>query len=112
MAPIRNKINSPDQEAYNLLLARAIKAAVKCPVMVVGGFRSIGVVERVIENDVDYVSMARPFIREPDLANRWQSGDRTSASCISCSACFLPGIREGGIYCVVDKKEKQKAATQ
>ncbi len=110
LSPIRNKINKPEQEAYNLELCTAIKAAVKCPVMVVGGFRSFAVAERAIQNDADYVSMARPFIREPDLAKRWQSGDHSSATCISCSACFMPGIKEGGIYCVVDKKEKARAA--
>ncbi|MEN8136605.1 MAG: NADH:flavin oxidoreductase [Thermodesulfobacteriota bacterium] len=109
MSPIRNKINGPEQEAYNLELCTAIKAVVKCPVMVVGGFRSFAVAERAIQNDADYVSMARPFIREPDLAKRWQSGDHTTATCISCSACFMPGIKEGGIYCVVDKKEREKA---
>jgi 2,4-dienoyl-CoA reductase-like NADH-dependent reductase (Old Yellow Enzyme family) len=109
MSPIRNKISRPEQEAYNLELCTAIKAVVKCPVMVVGGFRSFTVAEQAIQNDVDYVSMARPFIREPDLAKRWQSGDHTAATCISCSGCFLPGINDGGIYCVVDKKEKEKA---
>ena len=107
-APIRNKIKKPEQEAYNLDNARQIKAAVRCPVMVVGGFRSFDVAEQAIHSDADYISMARPFIREPDLANRWLSGDQATATCISCSACFLPGIKEGGIYCVVDKKEKEK----
>jgi len=107
-SPIRNKIYKPEQEAYNLSLAKEIKAAVRCPVMVVGGFRSYKVAEEAIQADADYVSMARPFIREPNLAKRWQSGDHTAATCISCSACFMPGIKEGGIYCVVDKKEKEK----
>lgn len=109
-SPIRSKINRPEQEAYNLGFCREIKAVVNCPVMVVGGIRSFAVAEQVIENDADYVSMARPFIREPALAKRWRSGDHATATCISCSACFLPGIKEGGIYCVVDKKEREKAA--
>ncbi|MFN2368488.1 MAG: NADH:flavin oxidoreductase [Desulfurivibrionaceae bacterium] len=108
-APIRNKITRPDLEAYNLPLCRTIKAAVSCPVMVVGGFRSFAVAERTIQNDADYVSMARPFIREPDLAKRWRTGNRSAAACISCSACFMPGIKEGGIYCVVEKKQRVKA---
>ncbi len=108
-APIRNKIASPDLEAYNLPLCRKIKAAVSCPVMVVGGFRSFAIAERTIQNDADYVSMARPFIREPDLAKRWRAGNRSAATCISCSACFMPGIKEGGIYCVVEKKQREKA---
>ncbi|MDT8334174.1 MAG: NADH:flavin oxidoreductase [Desulfurivibrionaceae bacterium] len=101
MAPIRNKIDSPTLEGYNLPLCREIKAAVSCPVIAVGGFRSFPVVERAIRDEVDYVAMARPFIREPDLAARWRSGNRTAAFCISCSKCFMPGLKEGGIYCVV-----------
>ena len=107
--PVRTKIDSPGREAYNLALARGIKKAVRCPVMVVGGFRSLDVInEAVMENGIDYVSMARPFIREPQLINRWQKGDLSPARCISCNGCFDPGIKEGGIYCVVEKKEAQK----
>ena len=107
-SPARTKINSPEKEAYNLELAKQVKAAVNCPVIVVGGFRSYEVVEQAIRDTADYVSMARPFIREPGLARRWQQGDRSPARCISCNSCFMPGIKEGGIYCVVEKKEQEK----
>jgi 2,4-dienoyl-CoA reductase-like NADH-dependent reductase (Old Yellow Enzyme family) len=77
--------------------------------MVVGGFRSYEVVEKTIRNDsMDYIAMARPLIREPDLANRWLEGDLTPARCISCNSCFKPGLEEGGIYCVIEKKEREK----
>jgi 2,4-dienoyl-CoA reductase-like NADH-dependent reductase (Old Yellow Enzyme family) len=107
-SPARTKINSPEKEAYNLPLAQQIRAAVKCPLMVVGGFRSFEVAEKTIQESADYISMARPFIREPDLAKRWHDGDRSPARCISCNSCFMPGIKEGGIYCVVEKKEQEK----
>jgi len=102
------KIDSQEKEAYNLPLAKQIKAAVTCPVMVVGGFRSFAVAEKTIQKSADYVSMARPFIREPGLALRWQNGDRSPARCISCNGCFKPGIKEGGIYCVVEKEKQEK----
>jgi 2,4-dienoyl-CoA reductase-like NADH-dependent reductase (Old Yellow Enzyme family) len=108
-SPARMKIDSPDKEAYNLSLARQIAAAVNCPIMVVGGFRSYAVAEKTIQQDADYISMARPFIREPALAKRWQEGDRSAARCISCNSCFKPGLKEGGIYCVVEKKEQEKS---
>jgi 2,4-dienoyl-CoA reductase-like NADH-dependent reductase (Old Yellow Enzyme family) len=109
--PVRGKINEPKKEAYNLELARPIKAAVSCPVMVVGGFRSYEVAKKAVKDDgMDFIAMARPLIREPGLPNRWQQGDRSPAKCISCSGCFIAGIKEGGIYCVVEKKERQKAA--
>ena len=47
--------------------------------------------------------MARPFIREPDLAKRWQQGDRSPARCISCNGCLMPGIKEGGIGYAIDE---------
>jgi 2,4-dienoyl-CoA reductase-like NADH-dependent reductase (Old Yellow Enzyme family) len=109
--PNREKILKPVKEAYNLPLARRIKEAVSCPVMVVGGFRSYEVAEKAIREDgMDYIAMARPLIREPALANRWLQGDRSPARCISCNSCFMPGLEEGGIYCVIEKKEREKAA--
>ncbi len=108
-SPARTKINRPEKEAYHLELAKNIKKAVDCPVMVVGGFRSFEIADRIINEDaMDYISMSRPFIREHDLANRWKRGDTAPAKCISCNSCFLPGIKEGGIYCVVEKKLKEK----
>ncbi len=106
--PVRIKIDTPEQEAYNLGLAKEIRKAVNCRLISVGGFRSLEVIRKAVREDgVDYISMARPFIREPRLANRWKEGDLSPARCISCNACFEPGLKEGGIYCVVDKKEKE-----
>ena len=107
-SPARIKIDAPEKEAYNLTPAQKIRAAVKCPIMVVGGFRSFEVADKTIQESAEYVSMARPFIREPGLARRWQEGDRSPAHCISCNGCFKPGLKEGGIYCVVEKKEQEK----
>jgi len=110
VGPIRRGIDQLEDEAYNLPLASAIKAAVACPVMVVGGFRTSEVCEKALVLQADYISMARPFIREPALAKRWQLGDRGRATCISCNGCFVPAFKEGGIYCVVEKKEREDAA--
>jgi 2,4-dienoyl-CoA reductase-like NADH-dependent reductase (Old Yellow Enzyme family) len=73
LSPVRPGIANREQEAYNLPLASRIKNRVGCPVMVVGGIRSLEVVEDIIDRgDSDYVAMSRPFIREPALALRWQ----------------------------------------
>jgi 2,4-dienoyl-CoA reductase-like NADH-dependent reductase (Old Yellow Enzyme family) len=109
-SPAREKINRPEKEAYHLKLALRIKEAVTCPVMTVGGFRSYEVAEKALgKAGMGYIAMARPFIREPQLANRWLQGDRSPATCISCNKCFKPGLKEGGIYCVVEKKERKKS---
>ena len=103
--PARDRINTPEKEAYNLDLARRIKSEVHCPVVVVGGFRSYDVAEAAIrDHGMDAIAMSRPLIREPRLPNRWQQGDRSPAKCISCNKCFVPGYKYGGIYCMVEKK--------
>ncbi len=107
--PVRTKIDARDKEAYNRDLARAVKQAVSCPVMCVGGIRSYETAEEILQaGDGDYISLARPLIREPDLPNRWQGEDRSPAKCISCNGCFRPGLKGEGIYCVTEKKEREE----
>ncbi len=106
-SPVRAKITNPGKEAYNLEPARRIKKTVKCPVIVVGGFRSYEVAAKALrDNGIDYIALSRPLIREPGLANRWLKGDRKPARCVSCNSCFIGGLEEGGVYCVTEKKER------
>jgi 2,4-dienoyl-CoA reductase-like NADH-dependent reductase (Old Yellow Enzyme family) len=108
--PVRQGIDVREQEAYNLPLAVRIKNVVECPVMVVGGLRSLEIVEGIVRRkEADFVAMARPFIREPHLARRWEEGDEARSRCISCNGCFKPGLKERGIYCVVDKIERENS---
>lgn len=105
--PVRQGIDSREKEAYNLPLAYRIKNAVSCPVMLVGGLRSFELAEGIVRRDeADYIAFSRPLIREPDLPSRWQEGNEAHSRCISCNGCFKPGLKDGGIYCVVDKIER------
>lgn len=100
--PARRQIDSPEKEAYNAPFACRIMAEVGVPVLVVGGIRSPAVAESLLANGgADFVALSRPFIREPDLVRRWQADPSRRATCISCNGCFRPGLKEGGIRCVV-----------
>jgi 2,4-dienoyl-CoA reductase-like NADH-dependent reductase (Old Yellow Enzyme family) len=69
--------------------------------MLVGGVRSLETMERLLRaGTVDYFSMSRPLIREPELPRRWLAGDHRRAACVSCSGCFGPARRGEGIRCV------------
>jgi len=58
----------------------------------------------VSENTADYISMARPLIREPELIHRWKTGNVQPSACISDNQCFT-GIQAGlGVYCVTAEK--------
>jgi 2,4-dienoyl-CoA reductase-like NADH-dependent reductase (Old Yellow Enzyme family) len=107
--PSRMGIKSEDKEAYFREAAKAFKEALRVPIIMVGGIRSFDLAERLVEKGyADYVSMSRPFIREPDLVKRWASGDLRKAACISDNQCFGPAMAGEGIYCVVKEKQQKE----
>ncbi len=103
------KLDSQEEEVYYRNEARKYKETVGAPLMLVGGIRSFEVAERLVDDGTtDYVSLCRPLIREPDLINRWRSGDLRKATCLSDNQCFRPAMAGEGIYCVLEKKEREK----
>ena len=92
---IKTAINSPSKEAYFKEYSKNIKSAVSIPVILVGGIRSLSVMEGLLENGfADLISMSRAFISEPDLILKLKSGEAEKARCVSCNLCFDPeGIR-------------------
>lgn len=107
----RKGITNQKKEAYNQEEAKAFKQRLRIPLILVGGIRSLPVAERLVaENICDFISMSRPFIREPDLINRWASGDRRKAACTSDNLCYGPARSGEGLYCVTAAKKK-KAST-
>lgn len=87
---LHRSFSRPVAEAYYRPFARAAKAAVDIPVILVGGVRSTKVMHDVISSgDADFLALARPFVREPDLANKIVQGRRGPVDCVSCNICFL-----------------------
>jgi 2,4-dienoyl-CoA reductase-like NADH-dependent reductase (Old Yellow Enzyme family) len=88
-------------EGYLIEYTARIKEAVQVPLMVVGGMRNLQMMEDVVATGKgDLISMCRPFIREPDLINRWSSGDTSPATCISCDGCLKEVERGRKLRCV------------
>jgi 2,4-dienoyl-CoA reductase-like NADH-dependent reductase (Old Yellow Enzyme family) len=107
---MRSKIDSGDSYAYFQAEARIFKESIKVPLILVGGIRSYDTAKQVVDEGVaEYISMSRPFIREPGLIKRWKAGDRREAACISCDNCFEPIKKGEGVSCV--PLEPQEAAT-
>ncbi|MDB6084082.1 MAG: oxidase [Gammaproteobacteria bacterium] len=76
-------------EAYYRPFARAVKQAVPIPLILVGGLRSTAMMDEVIRSgDADFLALARPFVRQPDLPNRIKAGQRGALDCVSCNICF------------------------
>lgn len=108
----RTRISTQKKEAYNQEEAKVFKQRLRIPLVLVGGIRSLPVAEGLVAQGVcDFISMSRPLIREPDLVNRWKSGDRRKAACTSDNLCFGPARSGEGLYCVTATK-KLKATTK
>jgi len=91
----RAGITRPDREAYYRHWCREIRKRVNVPVIMVGGVRSLETAEEIVQKEeADLVSMSRPLIREPDLISRWQRGDRSPSTCVSCNRC-MEALLEG-----------------
>lgn len=75
----------PETEAYVWEAALDLKTALPdLPVILVGGIRSLNAAKALLANGIaDFVAMARPFIREPELVRRWWKQE-------SQTACSLP----------------------
>lgn len=109
LSPSRSRIDSEEKEAYFRQEAKSFREQIGVPLILVGGNRSFQMAERIVtEGTADYISLCRPLIREPGLINRWKSGNLAKSACISDNQCFSPAMAGEGIYCVTEKKEKEK----
>ena len=109
--PARKGRPNGEEGPYYLDEARRYKERVHLPLMLVGGIRSLEWASRVVSEGIaDYVSLCRPLIREPELINRWKSGDNTKSACASDNECFSPALKGEGVYCTVAAKHKKLKA--
>ena len=86
-------------EGYFVPWARRVREAVPVPVIVAGGLRSTQMMERTLaDGDADFLALARPLIREPDLPRQVAEGRRGMVDCTSCNLCLVHQA-EGGVRC-------------
>lgn len=79
----------PAPEAYYRPFAAAIKKVSDVPIILVGGMRTTQKMADVLNSgDADFLSMARPFVREPDLPNKLKAGRGGVVDCVSCNICL------------------------
>ena len=73
---------------YFLHQAIEVKKQVDIPIILVGGIRNTKHIQQVMDADIDFISMSRPFICEPDLLDKFKAG-QFKARCILCNQCFV-----------------------
>ena len=104
VAPLLIKKYKPIHN-YNVNSAERIRKNVDIPVIVVGGIRKLSDIENIIENrEIDFVSMCRPFIIEPNIVNKFQEHKAVESRCIDCGYCLF-GIASKKLKCYFGKIE-------
>lgn len=104
----RTRINSLDKQSYYVDSAETIKLNI--PLIVVGGHRNVENMEKIISRGIiQFLSLSRPLISEPDLPNRWLEGiGSENTDCVSCNSCLLE-VKSNIIKCILKQsKIKQK----
>ncbi len=76
-------------EGYFAPFAAEVADNVSCPVIVVGGFRSLDTMEDVLnKTKIELISLSRPLLREPNLPNMMKNNPTAISKCVSCNACY------------------------
>jgi 2,4-dienoyl-CoA reductase-like NADH-dependent reductase (Old Yellow Enzyme family) len=84
----------PFEEAYFLPDARRFRAALRMPLILLGGINRLETVESALGEGFAFVAVGRALLREPALINRWRDGDRRDSLCDHCNKC-IPTIYSG-----------------
>lgn len=102
LGPQRGNIQSKDKEAYHRNHGINVGNDVNIPIILVGGNRSLEVMDELLKTTkIQYFSLGRPLLREPDLITRWENGNLEKSKCISCNQCYH---KEGNI-CTFKRRE-------
>ena len=80
----------PAAEAYFRPWAHALRARVDTTIVLVGGLRRTETMEAILASgDADFLALARPLVREPDLVRQLADGRRGRVDCTSCNLCLM-----------------------
>jgi 2,4-dienoyl-CoA reductase-like NADH-dependent reductase (Old Yellow Enzyme family) len=89
----------PFEPLFLLAGAQRIRAAVKIPVIYIGGALSAGDIARALGEGFPLVELGRATVRDPDFPGKLQRGEIEASDCDHCNRC-IAAMDAGGVYCV------------
>lgn len=105
LSNVKKGVRKEAEEAYFLDFAIKAKQVTELPIISVGGYRSLSVMEKVLVDDhADFISLCRPLINDPDFPNKLRSGERAKSECLSSNNCWGENPGDGiSCKCPIDK---------
>ncbi|MEV0056015.1 NADH:flavin oxidoreductase [Saccharopolyspora shandongensis] len=99
----------PYRDGYLLEDARQIRAAVKLPMILLGGVTNREIMDRAMAEGFEFVAMARALLREPDLVNRIEADAGVRSLCNHNNRCMPTNFT--GTRCVLVDRSTTRSAT-
>jgi 2,4-dienoyl-CoA reductase-like NADH-dependent reductase (Old Yellow Enzyme family) len=101
----------PFEPLYFLPLAREVRQAVRMPLVLLGGIKSLEDLRRARREGFELAAMARALIHDPRLVARYATGTAHESGCVPCNRCIAEMDREGGVCCArVPEQLAERAA--
>jgi 2,4-dienoyl-CoA reductase-like NADH-dependent reductase (Old Yellow Enzyme family) len=91
----------PFEEMFFLPEARAVRRAVRMPLVLLGGVVSRNNLEAAMREGFEFVALGRALIADPDLVRRMERGEMERTRCNSCNQCIAE-MDIAGVRCVLD----------
>jgi 2,4-dienoyl-CoA reductase-like NADH-dependent reductase (Old Yellow Enzyme family) len=79
------------QSNQDMLVGFADKVAksVSIPVVLGGGRSDMDKITELLNNtDIDFISMQRPFVKDPAFLTRWKNDGHGKSECKTCNNCY------------------------
>ena len=89
----------PFEEAYFRSYARQFRAALRMPLVLLGGINRRDTIEQAMTDGFDFVAMGRGLLRDPDLVTRMARHETNESLCVHCNKCMATIY--AGTHCVL-----------
>lgn len=81
--------------------AQKVREAVKLDLVYLGGVDSVDGIVEILQQDFNFIALARPLIHDPSFLNKIKTGSLIKSLCNRCNECIVEMDREG-VRCVLD----------
>ena len=88
----------PYAEGFFLEEGKAMRAAVRLPLVLLGGVKSMETIDRALAAGFELVGMGRALLHDPALPRKLERGELLSSGCVPCNECIAEMDR-GGVRC-------------
>ncbi len=96
----------PFTPTYNLKYGKIAKKYTSIPIVSVGGFRTKEELKNAVEKEkIDFVSLCRPFLREPDFVKKMKVNENYVSKCSNCNICSILCDSENKTQCYENRRK-------